>query len=397
MARLIKKGATSQSVYVEVLDSSSTTGGRKTGLAYNTASLTAYYTRSGGNATAITLATLAAANSAWSSGGFKEVDATNAPGLYRLDVPDAAFAAGADSVVVTLKGASGMAQVSVEAQLVAWDPQDAVRGGLTALPNANAEASGGLATLSAAQASNGTINVNVHRWLTGTPNALQSGRVDSYIGAVAAGVIAAASFAANALDAVWSTTTRLLTAGTNIVLAKGTGITGFNDLSAAQVNAEADTALADAGVTTTVTGRIDAAISTRLATAGYTAPLDAAGTRGAVGLAAANLDTQLGDLPTNAELATALAAADDAVLAAIAALNNLSAAQVRTQADDAITAAALATASALATAQTAISAVKAQTDKLTFDASNRVEGNVTAVNDVALTGVGTSGDPWGPA
>jgi hypothetical protein len=69
--------------------------------------------------------------------------------------------------------------------------------------------------------------------------------------------------AAENATAVWGAGTRLLTAGTNIVLAKGTGITGFNDLSAAQVNAEADTALADAGVTTTVTGRIDAAISTR--------------------------------------------------------------------------------------------------------------------------------------
>lgn len=38
------------------------------------------------------------------------------------------------------------------------------------------------------------------------------------------------------------------------------------------------------------------------------------------------------DLPTNAELATALAAADDAVLAAIAALNNLSAGQILTTA-----------------------------------------------------------------
>jgi hypothetical protein len=44
---------------------------------------------------------------------------------------------------------------------------------------------------------------------------------------------------------VWSHATRILTAGTNIVLAKGTGVTGFNDLSAAQVNAEVDTALAD--------------------------------------------------------------------------------------------------------------------------------------------------------
>ena len=46
--------------------------------------------------------------------------------------------------------------------------------------------------------------------------------------------------------------------------------------------------------------------------------VDPNGIRAAIGMAAANLDTQLGDLPTNAELATALAAADDAVLAAVA-------------------------------------------------------------------------------
>lgn len=43
------------------------------------------------------------------------------------------------------------------------------------------------------------------------------------------------------------------------------------------------------------------------------------------------------DSPTNAELSTALAAADDAVLAAIAALNNLSAAQVNTEILDVLT------------------------------------------------------------
>jgi hypothetical protein len=48
--------------------------------------------------------------------------------------------------------------------------------------------------------------------------------------------------------------------------------------------------------------------------------LDAAGVRDAIGLASANLDTQLADLPTNSELTTALGTADDAVLAAIDAL-----------------------------------------------------------------------------
>lgn len=164
--QMITKGATSQTVYVEVLDSTSTTGGRKTGLAYNTASLTAYYVRSGGSATAITLATLAAANSAWSSGGFKEVDSTNMPGIYRLDLPDAAVASGADSVLVTLKGATGMVQVSLLIPLIAANLQDSVRAGLTALPNAAAEASGGLYTRGSGagqikQPANGQIDANV--------------------------------------------------------------------------------------------------------------------------------------------------------------------------------------------------------------------------------------------
>ena len=64
--------------------------------------------------------------------------------------------------------------------------------------------------------------------------------------AIATGAFTAAKFAAGAFDAVWTVATRLLTAGTNIVLAKGTGVTGFNDLSTAQVNTEVDTALADA-------------------------------------------------------------------------------------------------------------------------------------------------------
>lgn len=96
--------------------------------------------------------------------------------------------------------------------------------------------------------------------------------------------------------------------------------------------------------------------------------LDAAGVRAAVGLAGANLDAQLGDLPTNAEFVAAVPtavqnreemdsnstrlasidgkttnlptdpadqslviAAADAISGAIAALNNLSAAQVRTE------------------------------------------------------------------
>lgn len=69
--------------------------------------------------------------------------------------------------------------------------------------------------------------------------------------------------AAENATAVWGAGTRVLTAGTNIALAKGTGVTGFNDLSAAQVNAEVDTGIADAALATatalaTVDGNVDA-------------------------------------------------------------------------------------------------------------------------------------------
>jgi len=67
------------------------------------ADMTVSYWRQGGTRTAITPADLAAVNSAYSSGGVKEVDATNMPGVYRLDWPDAALATGADWVVVSVK------------------------------------------------------------------------------------------------------------------------------------------------------------------------------------------------------------------------------------------------------------------------------------------------------
>lgn len=51
-----------------------------------------------------------------------------------------------------------------------------------------------------------------------------------------------------AADKVWDTTTRILTAGTNIVLAKGTGLTGLNDIAA--------TAIVSGGAITTSSGAV---------------------------------------------------------------------------------------------------------------------------------------------
>jgi len=120
------QATSNRSEYVFVQDSASTTGGGKTGILYNAASFTAYYVRPpvamvGGTAVPITLATQTVSGT-YSSGGWVEVDATNLPGIYRFDIPNAVFATGVDHAVVMLKGASGMAPVSLEYQLVGFDP-----------------------------------------------------------------------------------------------------------------------------------------------------------------------------------------------------------------------------------------------------------------------------------
>jgi hypothetical protein len=56
--------------------------------------------------------------------------------------------------------------------------------------------------------------------------------------------------------------------GSGSIIWDGTAEVATSTLTAAQVNAEADTALADVGLTNTITGRIDAAISSRLAPSG---------------------------------------------------------------------------------------------------------------------------------
>ena len=112
------------------------------------------------------------------------------------------------------------------------------------------------------------------------PAALVGGRMDSSVGAMANSVITAAAHAAGAIDA--------------------------NAIAANAITSSEAPALAN----------LDAAVSTRLAAAGYTAPLDAAGTRGALGMASANLDTQLAAIVT--AIATRAAPGDQMALTAAA-------------------------------------------------------------------------------
>lgn len=131
--------------------------------------------------------------------------------------------------------------------------------------------------------------------------------------------------------AVWGAATRVLTAGTNIVLAKGTGVTGLTDL-------------------------------------------DAAGVRGAVGLGSANLDTQLSaingkttNLPSDPADASDIAAAFSAVNGTLSTLGiNIG--------------------TILAAVDTEVAAIKAKTDNLPGSPASAtdVSNAVTAILNTAL-------------
>jgi hypothetical protein len=94
---IIAPGSTSQSIelYLGV-----------TGLTASTSGLQAYYVRNRSSPVQISLVSQTSTG-AWASGGFAEISSGAMPGLYRLDVPDAAFASGSSDVTITVRGASG--------------------------------------------------------------------------------------------------------------------------------------------------------------------------------------------------------------------------------------------------------------------------------------------------
>jgi len=159
MHYVVKKGTTNFSVELYIIDN--TDGTPELGVVFDTSGIDLNYRREGSALVTVTEATLAALTTAHSDGGFKEIG----NGRYRFDLPDAAFATGKQNV--TIGGTiTGMIVMPVLCQLVDYDPEDSVRLGLTALPNAAAEASGGLYTQGSgsgqiAQDSSGRINTNL--------------------------------------------------------------------------------------------------------------------------------------------------------------------------------------------------------------------------------------------
>lgn len=109
--RQIYKGSTDKSVTIRIVDS--TDGTPETAVTAATAGLDLQYRRTGEAVVALTESDLAALTTAHTDGGMLHIGA----GYYRVDPPDAAWATGADGVLV-FGSVTGMVVIGAEIQLI---------------------------------------------------------------------------------------------------------------------------------------------------------------------------------------------------------------------------------------------------------------------------------------
>jgi len=150
-----KRGQGSITFTVKILDSSATTGAGLTGLTFESAGLiiaaradneetTTTYTQAAGHIQTIAKLGEYAAPDA-DNCRFKQLDSTNHPGVYEIQLADARFAVtSAKSLLVSISGATNCAETDCVIPLRDVDLYDSVRAGLTALPAAAADDPGGL-------------------------------------------------------------------------------------------------------------------------------------------------------------------------------------------------------------------------------------------------------------
>ena len=133
----MRLGQTSTSLYVVLRDPAS--GAVKTGLTY--ADAFAGYVRPGAAAVWSAAVSLASPAAAFVPYGFVELDAANLPGVYRVDLPDAAFVAGVRSVAIALRPAGAAFAPVVAVEELADSPSPV---GLVVLRNATTAPATGL-------------------------------------------------------------------------------------------------------------------------------------------------------------------------------------------------------------------------------------------------------------
>lgn len=368
-----KRGQGSIVLRLKIINSSVATGAGLTGLtsastgliistiADNEASATAYTVAGSTVESITTLGTFAAPTA--TKCRFKEVDATNHKGVYEIQIADARYAvSSAKSLLISISGANNAAETDVVIPLRDLDPYDAVRAGLTALPNAAAEASGGLYTRGTGlgqinQDANGRTDVNVKTWIGGAIPAVNVTGVpivdDKYL-----------------LGTVYSTP----------------ATAGIQDINVKNINNQAATAAAGvtfpasiasptnitAGTITTVTnltnsptaGDLTATMKTSVTTAATAATPIAASVTGAVGSVTGLTASDVGAIKAKTDNLPS-DPADESLI--IAATNSL-AALIGTPATS--------VSADIAAVKAVDDAVKTQTDKLTFTVTNQIDANV---------------------
>lgn len=408
-------GTTDRTVTVFIPDPASTDGSGKTGLTHT--SFTVSYTRvETDNDVVVTdvtssLSTLSALTDAHTDWGLKEVSSTLAPGLYRLDIADAVFASGAwEAVVYVMITSSAAAATPMKFDLVAFNPLDSVRLGLTALPNAAAEAAGGLYTRGSGA---GQINQNAN------------GQIDARGVALSNDVITAAAtasdFGTEIGTAVWATAARTVTAATNItstgaavpITAGGlvsSDVTAISTSTTAADNAEVvyATDFATNYDTTLDRWQVDVDMISTSATAANNLEV-VFDTDFATNYSTSNdmwqvNSTRIGNSTTvvtnmiavySTQFATNYNTTDQGWNVNVARIEGAD--PTDTIRDSVVDDATRIDASALNTASaTTIPAIVAKTNSLTFTVANNLDANIQYVNDVQVTGDGQTGSEWGP-
>jgi len=130
MSYLLKKGTTSKILLIYALDASDPSSG-KTGLNSQTPGASAAYIREG-DAQARQIPLVEGKLGAYRAGSIVEVDSKLLPGVYQFCPPDEMLAAGAESVTLLLKFPGAVIEPT-PVLLVAYDPQDSDRLGMSAL------------------------------------------------------------------------------------------------------------------------------------------------------------------------------------------------------------------------------------------------------------------------
>jgi hypothetical protein len=363
--RRIKAGTTDVSVTLRIIDSGD--GTPETGVVFDTSGIDLWYRREGAASVDITEADLAtpALTDAHADGGFLHIN----DGVYRLDLPDAACAAGVTGVQIG-GTVTGMVVLAPYIELTDYN----------------------LGDLAGATFNTSTDSLEAIRnrgdaeWITGAggtpPELLQA------------------------------TTIATLASQTSFTLTDGSADDGaYKDCTAVITDVATATQkcfghiAGYVGSTKTVTLTVDPGVFTIATTDNIDiiAPSVAhALTAAAAAFGAINTHVDLFTTDSGQLLATAEPgsfAEQVSTLIGTPADTDIATdiANVQTEADKLGTPAGASVSADIAAAKSDTAAIKTKTDSLTFTVAGQVDANIESVNGAAVGGSGTEGSPWGPA